>query len=542
MSENLNFARDVEITMRDGTILRANVYRPLSGGQYPVLVTIGPYGKDIHFNDFNPQAYARIAEHGPHMNWETPNPDWWVPRGYVLVRVDQRGIGMSPGHLNLFSHQEAEDFYDVIEWTASQEWSNGKVGLLGISYYALTQWQVAALKPPHLTAIVPWEGMVDIYRDGMRHGGIFSNGFITAWQNRQVLPVQNGNKNMSKEELIANRTDPISMIKEHILDDDYYQSVTPDLSQITVPLLSAGNWGGIGLHPRGNFDGFLKAASQHKWLRFHVGDHFTPFYSEEGRAVQERFFDYWLKGIENGLLSDPPVRLAIRKGTTISWRDEKEWPLARTQWTRMYLDAVNNSLSLTGPKQEGQVTYQAPEGGITFLTPPFESDLEVTGPLSLRVWVSTSTTELDLFVTLRNIDQQGNDVNGTGTSGGEVPVTRGWLRASHRKLDRSKTKDYQPYHSHDEIQPLIPGEVVALDVEIWPTGMVFEAGHKFALDLEAHDGVGAVPFLHNDPDDRNPLSLTGTNTIYTGVERASYLLLPIIPEMDGVVSNSNRVQ
>jgi predicted acyl esterase len=463
------------------------------------------------------------------MSWETPNPDWWVPRGYAIVRVDQRGVGASPGWLGPFSAQQAVDYFDAIEWAAIQPWSSGKVGLLGISYYALTQWEVAALQPPHLTAIIPWEGMLDLYRDTVRHGGILST-FRQGWFYRQILPVQYGaDGRLSPEVLAANRTNLLGDFKLHTLDDAYYHLRMPDTSRITVPLLSVGNWGGFGNHLRGNIEGYVHAASEHKWLRVHVGTHFTPFYSQEGRAVQKRFLDYWLKDDDNGLLSDPPIQIAVRKGTGFTWRDEQEWPLARTQWTRFYLDAALCSLQEAPPSAEEQLSYQALEAGATFTTAPFEADTEITGPLALHIWVSASTTELDLFVTIRNLDVQGNEVSCIGTTGEAAPVAKGWLRASRRKLDTEQSLPYRPYHSHDEVQLLTPGEIVLLDVEIWPTCMVFETGHRLALDLEAHDGMGSVPFLHADPDDRPLTVFAGTNTIYSGGQYASYLLLPIIP-------------
>ncbi len=372
--------------------------------------------------------------------------------------------------------------------------------------------------------------MVDLYRDASRHGGILNNEFISSWYPRQVLSMQYGvNGSLPEEERAANRSDPLPKMQEHRLDDNYYRDYTPDVSRIRVPLLSVGNWGGMGLHPRGNVEGYLGAASEHKWLRMHVGTHFTPFYSEEGRAVQERFFDYWLKEHDNGLLSDPPIRLAIRKGSGFAWRNEQEWPLARTRWTRLYLDAATQGLDEQVPESEAQVSYQAPEGGVTFTTAPFEDDAEITGPLSLRVWVSSSAIDMDLFVTIRNMDPQGNEVVCIGTTGGPAPVARGWLRASQRKLDPERSLPYRPYHSHDEVQRLSPDDIVPLDVEIWPTSMVFEAGSRLLLDLEAHDGFGSIPFLHTDPTDRDPVVLAGTNAIHAGGRLASFLLLPFIP-------------
>src|SRR6266566_8223575 len=259
LSDSVIFEKDVAIPMREGAVLRANVYRPNTSERFPVILTVGPYGKDLHFEDFDAGAYAQIDEHGPYLNWETPNPDWWVPRGYVVVRVDQRGIGASPGTINLFTRKQGEDFYDAIEWAAHEDWSTGKVGLLGISYYALTQWQVAALQTPHLAAIIPWEGMVDLYRDASRHGGMLSNVFLAAWYPRQVLSVQYGaDGSVPEQERAANRIDPLPLMREHVLDDAFYQAFTPDVRQIQVPLLSVGNWGGFGLHLRGNIEGYLE--------------------------------------------------------------------------------------------------------------------------------------------------------------------------------------------------------------------------------------------------------------------------------------------
>ena len=530
MQNHFIFERDVAIAMRDGLELRGNVYRPSASGTYPVLMTVGPYGKDIHFSDFNPGAYAQIAEHGPHLNWETPNPDWWVAQGYVIVRVDQRGIGASPGRLDLFSRQQAEDFYDVIEWAAVQPWSTGKVGLNGVSYYALSQWSVAALQPPHLAAMLPWEGMVDLYRDGVRHGGIFSNGFFVNWYKRQVAGIQHGyDGNLSEEERAAHRADLIANLREHTLDDDYYQSRLPDLHQITVPVLSVGNWGNVGLHLRGNIEGYLDVSSTHKWLSIWVGSHYEPFYTEEGRTLQKRFFDYWLKGEETGWMAHPPVQLAIRKGREVVWRDEQEWPLARTQWTRFYLDASNTSIGTQRPEVEAQANYSAPEGNVTFMTVPFAQETEVTGPLALHLWVSTTTTDMDLFVTLHNLDTDGNEVFGIGARNDPVPMAGGWLRASQRKLDASRSTDFRPFHSHDEVQLLSPGQVVPVDIEIWPTSMVFAAGHRLAVTIGAHDSGGWESFIHDDPEDRHLTAQPGIHTIYTGDKYPSHLLLPIIP-------------
>ncbi|KAF4975252.1 hypothetical protein FDECE_18590, partial [Fusarium decemcellulare] len=186
----------IPLKSSDG-LVRCNVYRPKTseqGEKVPVLVTYGPYGKDTFYGDFYAKSWDEVnPEHkSAHSAWETPDPGFWTSRGYAVVRADERGIGQSRGFLDTMSRGTSEAFFEVIEWCAEQPWSSGKVGLLGISYYAGSQWRVAARKPKGLAAIIPWEGMSDYYRDRCRHGGILSNNFIKFWWNRQVVANQYG--------------------------------------------------------------------------------------------------------------------------------------------------------------------------------------------------------------------------------------------------------------------------------------------------------------------------------------------------------------
>src|SRR6266700_1057515 len=254
------------------------------------------------------------------MNWETVNPLWWVPRGYVAVRVDSRGSGKSPGRTDPWSPIEARDFYDAIEWAGRQAWSNGRVGTNGVSYFAMTQWLVAGLKPPSLKAMIPWEGAADMYRDFGYHGGIFSFTFVVNWYNNHMA--------------------------HHLLGKP----------QATSPDAFATPW--VWEYMRGNTEAFTRAASKHKKLRIHAGTHYHPFYSEEGRLDQLRFFDYWLKGVDTGIMSEPPVKLLIRHGGhgNARWRHENEWPLARTQWTKFYVQPEARS----DPEAPGALLTDAP--------------------------------------------------------------------------------------------------------------------------------------------------------------------------------------
>ena len=306
-----------------------------------------------------------------YQNWEVVDPEKWVPHDYVCVRVDSRGTGCSPGFIDHFSPRETKDFHDCIEWAGVQPWSNGKVGLNGISYYGINQWHVASLQPPHLAAMCIWEGSADWYRDMTHHGGILST-FWENWYDMQVKTVQYGAgerggrsrvtgelvcgpETLSEEELKKNRSDFGSEIVAHPIDDEYHRDRSPVWSKVTVPLFSAANWGGQGLHPRGNFEGFVRAASKQKWLEAHGIEHWTHFYTDYGREQQLRFFDYFLHGKDTTWSKQPKVMLQVRyPGEKFVGRAENEWPLKRTKWTKYYLDPAGMTLT-----QEAHARHQA---------------------------------------------------------------------------------------------------------------------------------------------------------------------------------------
>jgi hypothetical protein len=431
----------------------------------------------------------------------------------------------------------------------------------GISYYASNQWRAAAAQPPHLAAICIWEGWNDAYRESARHGGIICT-FRKNWQDMQVKTVQHGQgergaksavtgelvcgpETLSPEELQKNREDMWQSFLSRELWEPYYAERSPDLSKVTAPLLSAANWGGQGLHTRGNFEGFLGAGSSQKWLEAHGGSHWAPFYTDYGVRLQKRFFDHFLKGIDNGWDRQPRVQLQVRHpGEKFVLRHENEWPLARTKWTRFYLSPEGLSLS-TRPSTEGYIRYAATGEGVTFSTPPLDQETEITGPSALKLFVSSSTADADIFAVLRVFDPNGKEVSFQGALDPKTPIGQGWLRASHRKPDPKRSLPYRPLHTHDEKQPLKPGEVYELDVEIWPTCIVVPRGWRVALTVRGkdydHGGEsaslsnmknpmrGCGPFTHDDPIDRPPAIFGGDVTLHFGARRQAYLLLPVIP-------------
>lgn len=571
LRDGMRIEWDVPIAMDDGLVLRADVFRPPQEDRYPVILTYGPYAKGLAFQEGYPTAWTIMAEKHPdvtagssnkYQNWEVVDPEKWVPDGYVCVRVDSRGCGRSPGHIDHFSPRETRDYYACIEWAGVQSWSNGKVGLNGISYYGINQWHVASLQPPHLAAMCVWEGAADWYRDMTHHGGILCT-FWANWYDMQVRTVQHGlgergprsritgnlvcgPETLSEEELARNRCDFGTEILAHPLDDDYHRARSPDWSKVTAPLLSAANWGGQGLHPRGNFEGFLRAVSKEKWLEAHGLEHWTEFYTDYGVRLQKQFFGHFLKGEDTGWTKRPRVQLRVRHpGERFVERSENEWPLARTQWTRFHLDPDGKSLTRSAPARAGTIAFDALGDGLTFSTPPLEQETEITGPSAAKLFVSSSTSDADLFLVLRIFAPEGEEVVFQGALDPHTPVGQGWLRASHRKLDPALSTPYRPYHSHDEAWPLTPEEPVELDIEIWPTSITVPKGYRIALSVRGRDyehaGPGARlsnmknefrgcgPFLHDDPRDRPPSIFGGRTTLHLGPERPAYLLLPIIP-------------
>jgi predicted acyl esterase len=570
VSDGMRIERDVPIAMDDGVVLRADVFRPVRQGKHPSLITYGPYAKGLSFQEYFKRQWDQMIAQFPevaqgtsnkYQNWEVVDPEKWVPDGYVCIRVDSRGAGRSPGYLDAHSPREAKDFHDCIEWAAAQAWSNGKVGINGISYYAVNQWRVAGLQPPHLAGICVWEGYADRYRDATHHGGILST-FPRDFQPKQILRVQHGvgergprdsntgeyvagPATLSEDQLARNRAKQWQELLDHPLDGPYYRDRSAHWEDIVAPLLSSGNWGGHGLHLRGNIEGYVRAASKQKWLEVHGHAHWTHFYTDYGIELQKRFFGHFLKGEDTGWSRQPAVQLQIRHpGEKYVLRHENEWPLARTAWTRFYLDPAGLRLSREPAPAATQLGFDALGDGITFMMAPLREPMEITGPVAAKLSVSSSTRDADIFLVLRVFDPAGKEVLFHGANDPGMPVAMGWLRASHRKLDRELTLAYRPYHSHDESWPLKPGEVVDLDVEIWPTCIVVPAGYSIGLSVRGKDYEndldpvpspwggqmrGAGPFQHGEPADRPAELFGGRTTLHFDGERRPCVLLPVIP-------------
>lgn len=568
--DGMRLRRDVAVPMDDGIMLRADVFLPQALGVYPALVSYGPYAKDLPFQEGYPSAWAALAAEHPdvtagssnkYQNWEVVDPEKWIPHGYAVVRVDSRGCGRSPGFVDHFSARETRDFAAVIAWVAEEEFCDGAVGLSGVSYYGMNQWLVAAQRPPALRAICVWEGAADFYRDASHHGGILST-FWENWYDKQIKVVQhglgvNGLRNpltgepvcgdvtLTPDDLIANRVDFGSDIRAHEFVDTYHRERTADLAAIEVPLYSAGNWGGQGLHLRGNIEGFLGAGSEHKWLEVHGLEHWTSYYTDYGRERQLRFFDHFLKGVDNGWDRRPRIELQTRcMDGTFRTRFADAWPPPETSWVGHYLDPSTQGLTEQMPSA-GTANFDVAGDGLLFRTAPFTSEVEITGSVSARLWVSTTAADADLFLVLHALGPDGQEVTFVGAVDPNAPASMGWLRLSHRELDEERSTPYRPWHRHERPAGVERRQVYEVEVEIWPTSLVLPAGYSLGLSVQGHDYLnpkvptimmsnfknamtGSGPFLHDDPLDRPNERFAGRTTLHVGPRTPSSVLIPFL--------------
>lgn len=514
------YQRDVAIRLRDGTVVYADIYRPVGKARVPVILSYGPAGKRGQNNLLDSigkdgsvplRLGVPLDATSGLQAWQSPDPAHWVPFGYALVNVDPRGVYLSGGNLQYFGPQDAQDGYDVIEYLAREPWCNGKVGMNGNGWYATTQWGIAAERPPHLAAIAPWEAATNIYRDQYMHGGI-------PIDTHTLSAPSFGNGQIE---------DIATLIHRYPLMNAYWDSKIPQLRNIRIPAYIVASYSSQ-LYTRGTLEAFNQIGSREKWLRIHNTQAWPDLYSEFNRSDLRRFFDYYLKGIHNDWPKTATVRLAILDpgGTDVVNRAEKEFPLARQQLRRLYLDAAGGTLSATRPAGEARVRYVADDGaGKSIFTMRFDKDTEITGFIKLHLWVEAEeASDMDLFARVIKLDANGaplfQDSLTYRYSGPD-----GRLRVSQRQLDPAASSEERPSHTHRVSEPLTPGLIVPIDLQIWPTGMVFHAGQQLQLVIAGFD------YMLSRPADR-PRALPqnkGMHVIHTGGHYDSYLLVPVIP-------------
>jgi putative CocE/NonD family hydrolase len=516
--------RDAELTTRDGTVLRVNVFRKPDDIGRPVVLCIHPYGKDNLPSRRRKRwrysfQYRLLRQPDPLRfsaltGWEAPDPAWWVAQGFTVVNADLRGCGRSNGTGSLLSQQENEDTYDVVQWAAGRPWSDGRVVMIGVSYLAMSQYGVAALQPPALRVIVPWEGLTDAYRDLVFPGGIREKGFTRVWS------------------LMLRRTtrlayDMLKVSDAHPMRDEFWRSLVPDLSAIEVPMLVCGSFSDNNLHSRGSIRAFTRGGSTHARLYTHRGGKWSTFYSERALAEQLAFVRAGLDGA-SGARS---VRLEVRedRNTVSAVREEAEWPLSRTRWRKLYL-AGPGTLGADPPPSPGRVSFKTRSRAAAFnWTVP--DDIELTGPMAARLWLELrGCDDANLFLGVEKW-RDGRFVPFEGSYGyGRDRITTGWQRVSLRALDPELSQPWEPVPACIKPQPVRAGEAVAVDVALGPSATLFRAGEQLRLLVAGRWLSPRNPLTGQFPAAyaRSP---RGRVTLHWGPDFDAHLLVPEIPAL-----------
>jgi len=524
MEYEMKIENDVKVSMRDGVVLSVNIYRPDMVGEFPVIMSMGPYGKDELPAEYSPEdGNIEISEYAA---FETPDPAFWVKHGYVVIAADNRGTGLSEGSVNLLEDSEADDYYDLIEWAAIQDWASGKVGLNGVSYFGLNQWKVAALNPPHLSAIIVWEGFTDAYRDVFYHGGIPGE-FIDLWFQFRIL------ENLS-EDNTGYRDLPTEVNQNPLSSAQVYKDLSSIdvLENISVPAYIAVSIQDHGLHTRGTILGFENINSQQKWLELYGRKKWEFYYSEDAQNRQKLFFDHFLKEVDDSILDQPEIRYEMRESY---YEGEIEtasnWPIPGRTLEKLFLDAAAMTLDSFLPSTSEEVSYDA-----THLEDPeeinasqqlifkhiFVEETKIVGSMKLKLFVSTDEADdIDLFVGIQKANAEGDIVYLQGPGEEEGQVASGWLRISKRVLDENLSTEEIPFHRHDIIEKVQPNEIVEVEIELWPTTIKYAAGEQLLVVIQGNDIIASQE-SHKDNVNQ------GNTSIYTGGQYDSYLQIPTL--------------
>ncbi|MGB7076866.1 MAG: CocE/NonD family hydrolase [Xanthobacteraceae bacterium] len=542
-NEAMKVEKGVTVRMRDGIHISLCVYRPAAEGRFPALFAASPYQYEMD----DVPAF-------PLFLWRETGPiEWYVAQGYAYVHADVRGSGRSEGEFEFMGLTEQQDYVDLIGWIIEQSWSNGRVGGIGQSYYAMAQWLMATYNPPGLACIAPYDGLVDQYRGSNYHGGIYCS-YRSVWytslraDNKHRLAGGHGRPPMTY--------DLVGEMIDHPLDDDFWRQRSPywRLDRIKCPVLSIGHWGKMGLHLRGNILGYEEVKAPKKLVVTGARNTFEAHRLFDQVEFHEKellpFYDLHLKGKNNGFMESEPVKLFVR-GASV-WRADARWPPENTAPLAFYLrkgpsgsvSSLNDGglsteepaadeapTSYTYPDWEwvNGVAVIGPDGRVdparrvlTFTSAPLKANLEVVGPIVLKLFASSTAIDTQFIVKLTDQHPQSPAAREKAEQPAFTPVSKGWLKASHRDKDSTRSTPQRPFYRHTDPKPLTPGEIYAFDIEVLPIAYVFEKGHRIRLELAngdspATDGVFSHPY--------HP-SLMGTDTIHHDGAHASALILP----------------
>ena len=541
--------RDVRIPMSDGTEIDCDIFLPDGGGKHPAILGLSPYRKAAQSG---PIAVSPISTHGSILPGqekatgyiEAGDPNFLVRRGYVQIIANVRGSGKSGGTFSPWGPQEVQDGVGIIDWISRQPWCDGNVGMFGVSYFGIIQPLIAAQNPPALKCIfAPW-ALSDLYRDSVYHGGILGHGFWRVWTLGSLWNARLESYSREKlgdagfQEAVARLLSDgdISEVPELVqvlkypdlgansllvdflvnsLDGPFWAERRTDYDAVKVPAYLGADWNTYGIHLPGAFRNWENLNVPKKMIIGPPAYLDRPLYQLQYESL--RWFDYWLKGIDTGIMEEPPVRLFVMN--TGQWKEATDWPLPDTRWTPFYLHERGLLSEHELWPNEGADSYpDSPwgRGSLEYSSPPLVEETEVIGPIVLDLYASSTDSDALFFISLREVDPAGN----------ERVLTRGWLRGSHRAIDPARSRPWAPYHPHDKVEPLTPNEIYEFQVPLVPTGNLFRAGSRIKIKVCGFD----------DPP-KNPLESIAAGhitrqspsrvTVYHDDDHPSALILPI---------------
>lgn len=507
--------QDVVCPLRDGTKIYADIYRPADVTHpVPLIISWGTFGKRPHEGQDEwklmgvpPGTVSDMAK------FEAADPAYWCRHGYAVANVDPRGVGNSEGDIASWGHEDARDGYDFVEWAAVQSWCNGRVTFFGNSGVAMVIWRIAAMQPPHLSCIAVWEATGDMYRESITNGGITRTCF---------------------EEMILNSLackswmeDMVSMLKLHPYMDKYWETKIPDWSKIRMPAYICA--GLCHFHLRGSFEGWRRIRSPKKWLRVHRDMEWPDTYNNENLEDLRKFYDRYLKDLHNGWEMTPKVRMDVMDAYEYDAavrRPEKAFPLKRTQYTKLYLDAANNALSETPVATVSEVEYDGKTGTASFGI-KFQEDTELIGYMKLHTFIECRGHDnMDMFLWVKKYKADGTYVP-VSCMGEDYRGAWGYFSGKRRELDPKWSTDFQPVQAHWKDEPMEPGKVYEVDIEIYPHSRLWHKGEELRLEITGE-------FIKTDWYEDGHLDFvtdngTGRHVIHTGGQYESYLQIPVIP-------------
>ncbi len=470
------FERDAAMTLRDGTTIYTDVFRPASAEPVPAIFSWSPYGKTVGgqwLDDLPHRSGVPLDRVSELQRFEGADPAYWCAHGYAVVNPDPRGALHSEGNVNYWGRQLAEDGFDFVEWVSAQPWCDGKVVMSGNSWLAVSQWFIAAERPPHLVAIAPWEGLMDQGPASIPAAVTFGELIIQSLAGHGYVE------------------DQPRMLLENPTMNAYWRDRRARVERITVPSYVVASYTNSA-HTVGTFDAWRHLGTENKWLRIHNTQEWADYYDPEHVEDLRRFFDYYCKGIRNGWPETPTVRMSVLNsgGVDVVDRPETAFPPERAVTQKLFLTANGLSSTLSGTPQS--VTYNARRGR-TIIRHTFADDTEIAGYFALRLWLqATGSDDMDIAVSMRKRPPLAGRLADL-LPGPPADASSATLRVSLRELDPQRSTALNPVLAMQKERRLAAGDIVPVDIALSPTAIFFARGEVLELTISAFRFAPFIP-------------------------------------------------